>query len=47
MLRGPTVNRCAALGYCKQYDGYEVDEWIQSKADARAPEVRTIESFAS
>ena len=42
MLRGPTVNRCAALAYCKRIDGYEheIDEWIQSKADARTPEVK-------
>jgi len=48
MLRGPTVNRCAALAYSKRIDGCEhkIDEWIQSKADARAPQVRTIESLA-
>jgi hypothetical protein len=41
MLRGPTVNRCAVLVYRKRIDGceHEIDEWIQSKADARTPEV--------
>ena len=32
----------AARAYCKRIDGceHEIDEWIQSKADARAPEVK-------
>ena len=34
----------AALAHCERITG--TSKWIQSKADARAPEVRTIESLA-